>query len=172
MEFGVEGYWEKGSGLLTLLQTSTGYQSSTALEYFGGLFALLFGTQGPSYNARENMDMTCLTPGSKWELSAQIRLLFPFFGGGADCALGSSCPKVELVLLDDRGTQIVALEADDYLKAWDANGFNELRTTLELPPSGWDGRVSTVSIEIGGYFGWLFSSTLVVDDFAIRRLAV
>ena len=116
------------------------------------------------------MDRTCLTPGSKWEIRAQIRLLQPLLGGGAACSPGTTCPQVALTIRDGGGSQIFAVAVDGYVEAWDANGYNELRATIELPSAGWDGSVGTVSIDIGGYLSFFLSNILIVDDFTIQPL--
>ena len=136
MESDVESYWKVGAGWFSFLRTTSGYQSATALEYFAGLFAGLLGSSGPVYNTEESMDRTCLTPGSKWEIRAQIRLFQPLLGGGAACSPGTTCPQVALTIRDGGGSQIFAVAVDGYVEAWNANGYNELRATMELPSAG------------------------------------
>lgn len=173
MEYGVDSYWEAEGGLFSSLGTTTGFESPTALEYSAGIFAGLFGSDGPYYNAREKMDMSCLTLGSIWALSAQVQLINPWFGWlgwGGSCKPGSDCPEVAIVVNDGAGAQVFAYKSSDFARGWNSNSFNELRATFELPASGWDGSVSAVSINIGGYFGFIFSNRLVVDSFEIQSV--
>jgi len=173
MELGVDSYWKSEDGLFSSLGTMSGFGSSTALAYSAGLFAGLFGFDGPYYKTEENMDMSCLTTGSSWVLSAQFQLIHPWFGWfgwGGSCTPGSNCPEVEIVVFDGPGAQVFSFQTSDFVSEWNSNGFNELRAAFDLPTSGWDGSVSKVSINIGGYFGFIFSSTLAVDNFAIQRV--
>jgi len=173
MESGVRNYWQSGGGFFpSSFGTTTGYNSPTALQYNAGLFAGIFGDKEPFYNSEENMDISCLTPGSTWELRAMVKLKGVLFGWGASCRSGETCPEIQITVFDGRGASVLSLATSNYANdSWSADTFNEIRSTFTLPSSGWDGSVSNVSIVIGGYFSWLVTSPLVLDDFAIRPIA-
>jgi len=168
MELGVDGFWLEGDGFFGFLEATTmGYESSMALRYVGGFLS----THGPSFNSEENMDVSCLTPGSRWELSARIRLTNSIFGWGEVCWTSWTCPGVQITITDAQGADVVSFFSREYVgNSWNTDLFNEIRKGFLLPSSSdWDGSVGDVSITIDGYFVWWFSA-LILDDFAIRRV--
>ena len=168
MELGVDGFWLEGDGFFCSLEATTmGYESSMALRYVGGFLS----THGPSFNSEENMDVSCLTPGSRWELSARIRLTNSIFGWGELCWTSWTCPGVQITITDAQGAEVVSFFSREYVgNSWNTDLFNEIRTGFLLPSSSdWDGSVGDFSITVDGYVVWWFSA-LILDDFAIRRV--
>jgi len=164
MELGYGGLWYRsGNGVLSNVQ---GYNSSTAIR-FGGR---LKNWNGPRYEDNRFMDYRCLTDGSEWEVSAQIKVIDPATGQGAVCDLESSsssvsCPQVRIEIKN--GSNLVFKERiKGYEGAWNVNEFNHFKAGFTLTPTlaDWDGTVTDISLSIRDFPSHL---DVVVDDFAL-----
>lgn len=159
-----------GDSIIAFLRTTTdGFQSSHAMRYD----AAIYGRWGPQYNTKKYLDWNCFTFDSQWIISAQVRLINPWFGWGETCSYTSSCPQLQFQLFDGQGKVVVSVESREYMNSsWQRNHFNELSTTFALPSrdDGWDGIINNITIRIGGYLAFLYSKTLLLDNFTIKPI--
>jgi hypothetical protein len=162
MAFGYQGYW---SGSYSSAMKNVN-QTSSAIQHSSSLFSSASG--GPTYNA-SLINTTCLTPGSTWEVSANVRLLLPIWKFGATCNLSRTCPSLRVLIRNVLGTTtLVDVSSRSYTNTpWKRDAYNTLKTTFTLP-SSWFGPVGTMVIGIRGYAANM--RDLVLDDFYIRRI--
>ena len=162
MERGYQGYW---SG--SLENVNGGFNGSAlALKHVGRLTSR---SPGPSYNTTL-INKACLTPGSSWEVSAQVRLIMLVFDRGAKCDIGSNCPAISVVLKDTAGQVVANISSRKYPSgSWRSNTFNTLSTTFQLPPlTSWNGSIGSVEIGIRGYRPTM--RHLIFDNFVVKKL--
>jgi hypothetical protein len=161
---GYSGYWNPSSrGQLENVQTVFG-KSVTAIRHSREPFT--YG--GPSYSSAKNMDFSCVTPGSSWEVNAQIGLIRSPSDKGVACIMGKSCPTAVITITDSSGNRILRHKASTYEGGvWNRNSFNNLKSTMTMPKSSeWDGTIRSIRVEIRGYRG---TANFVVDSFSILR---
>lgn len=166
MELGSEGYWY-GRGVGTIQDVSPGYNSDTAIRsmerhrYW----------DGPGYMINMSRERGCLIPGTKWLVTAQVKLVNPTNNDeGAACELAPdagpnvSCPQVR-VSLRDAHWRLSNRNIKGYTKAtWDPNDFNKFRATFTVPENSdkWQGPIANVVVYFQMYDPEL---DLILDDF-------
>lgn len=163
MERGYEGYW-----LGSLENVNGGFNGSAlALKHVGRLASR---SPGPSYNTTL-VDKSCFTPGSIWEVSAQVRLVMLIFNRDAGCDIGSNCPAIRLILKDTAGQVVANIYSRNYPSGtWRSSAFNSLSTTFQLPSTtAWNGSVGSVEIGIRGYRPT--TRHLIFDNFVVRKIS-
>jgi hypothetical protein len=163
MQLGYNGFW-KPSSRGTLVDATTAFgKPVTAIRHS----RIRFTSGGPTYLSANNMDYTCLSRGSTWEINAQIGLLSDT--KGVPCTIGQSCPIVAISITDSEGNVVRAHSGSEYVGGiWNRNSFNNLKSTFTLPKSDrWNGSVGAVNIEITGYSG---SANYIIDNFSILRV--
>lgn len=157
MELGHEGFWiDNGFGSLA---TTDGYKSSSALHFHSRVFTW----NGPQYIA--TMDYSCLLPGSRWIIRAQMQLVDIETGGGFDCDIASTCPAVRVEIFDTDGYQILVKKLRQYPNAWKPMEFNLFETTFELPDTFEE--VGDLIVDIRDFS---MAAELVVDDFELQQV--
>jgi hypothetical protein len=159
LDEGFAGYWTRAGGGTLSNTEDGGVGSSPALVYSNRQFPW----NGPAYKAQEHMDYSCLTPGSSWQISAQVKLVDENTGAGASCETSTTCPKFRILIIDTGGNYLVWEKIREYASdAWDPVGFNLLQVEIQLPEEDeWDGPIQQVFFDIRDY-PW--GTTLIVDD--------
>lgn len=138
-EFGIAGFWS-GNGLGNdKLSTTTGYGGTGNAVRVTGRSHHWHGMwySGEKYMSKE----TCLIPGSKWKVSAQIRLLGQNSDSGIDCdALErvdheKRCPRLRVRFYNegDPYTPIREEILYEYTSEWNKDGWNEFGAQVEIP---------------------------------------
>ena len=161
MERGYQGYW---SGPLE--NAKGGFNgSAVALKHTG-----MTRSPGPSYNATL-VDKQCFTPGSVWEVSAQVRLTMVIFNRSAGCDIRRSCPAFLVTVKDTTGQVVASMTSRNYPSGrWRNEAFNLLNTTFQLPTStSWNGSVGSVEIGLRGYQAYI--RHLIFDNVVMRRIS-
>ena len=161
MERGYQGYW---SGPLE--NAKGGFNgSAVALKHTG-----MTRSPGPSYNATL-VDKQCFTPGSLWEVSAQVRLTMVIFNRSAGCDIRRSCPAFLVTVKDTTGQVVASMTSRNYPSGrWRNEAFNLLNTTFQLPTStSWNGSVGSVEIGLRGYQAYI--RHLIFDNVVMRRIS-
>ena len=153
-EFGVAHFWS-GYGVRNhQLSTITGFGGSGVAVRVTGRDHSYKGIwySGEKFMTKE----ICLTPSSRWKISAQIRLLEPGTDNGADCDTSERvdttlrCPRVRVRFYNegDPYTPIREEVLYNYSGGWDKNGWNAFEAQVEVPSSQHN-IISKVSIVIG-----------------------
>lgn len=146
-------FWDK-IGLGSFAQVA-GYNSDTAIRYSG------IGRSGFKYNSDSNMDYSCLTPGSTWEITARMKLTNKRNGVETSCSTRWTCPRVRIELRDASSAIVMSVSIREYESpVWNSRTFNRFRTKVTLP-WGWDGSISDFSI---GFVDLPLGNYLTVDD--------
>jgi hypothetical protein len=168
MELGYQGYWTGSPSAMS--NVIGGFnQSGMAIQHSGSILAS--STGGPSYNATL-LNTTCIVPGSKWEVSVQVRLVTSILKQDAKCDIKRSCPSIRIAMNEAvTGRAIVDLTSRNYTSgAWKKNAYNTLTATFQLPAStSWSGTVGAMSIGLRGYAS--NTRNLIFDDFYVRKMA-
>ena len=116
------------------------------------------------------MNLDCLTRGSVWRITAQIKILERNSNIGASCVIGSSsqdtaCPsfRVRLYSPNDLSSAVESRRVNAYeSRVWDPNGFNKFSATFMVPQSlSRVGRVDLIVREFNANFD------IVLDDVSI-----
>ena len=163
MESGNQGYW-----LGSIEIVNGGFNGSAlALKHVGRITAR---SPGPSYNSTL-INKSCLTPGSSWEVSVQVRLVTLIFNRDAACNINRNCPAILLTLKDANGQAIANTFSSNYPSgSWQSNTFNLLATKFQLPPlTSWNGNIGSIEIGIRGYRQ--NRRNLIFDNFVMRKLS-
>ena len=138
-EFGISTFWS-GSGIHNdKLSTITGYGGSGLAVRATGRDHSYKGLwySGEKYMSKE----TCLTPSSKWKISAQLRLFEPGTDNGVDCNTSERmdtalrCPRLRVRFYNegDYHTPIREEVIYNYPEAWDKNHWNKFEAEVEVP---------------------------------------
>lgn len=138
-EFGISTFWS-GSGMHNdKLSTITGYGGSGLAVRATGRDHSYKGIwySGERYMSKE----TCLTPSSKWKISAQLRLFEPGTDNGAECdpseRIDTSlrCPRLRVRFYNegDPHTPIREEVLYNYPAAWNKNVWNLFEAQVEVP---------------------------------------
>jgi hypothetical protein len=164
MSLGNKGYWRASRFGKFQSASQVFGQPATAIRYSRRLIR----RGGPIYLTEQNMDYSCLTPGSSWEISTSLALL-KSNNDGEFCVLGLNCPMITMSVSDSAGDVVFELLSRDYEETdWSNDSWNRIRKEFTLPSSDrWDGSVGSVVVKINGYTG---TADLLVDDFSIVPL--
>jgi hypothetical protein len=161
MSLGYQGYWSPSArGVLAIAKIIFG-KSVLAIRHTRPRLT----TGGPIYISG-NLDNSCLTRGSTWEVNSQIALLSGT--KGVACTVGKSCPTAIITITDSAGAIVTKHIASKYVGVtWKSGSFNNLKSLFTLPKSDkWNGSIGSVKIEISGHNG---SADYVLDSFSLLR---
>jgi hypothetical protein len=151
-------YWQvMGTGKVSIV--TKGQQRSNILEFIPRTSA-----DGLAYKSFRNVEKDCIVPGSKWRISAQIRLVSRSSGKGCICDVDTTCPMFQILMSDSIGDQFLSFRARNYTEPWKAESFNQFISTFQVPKLGsctdedcgfgqansWDGSVGPVSVLVRG----------------------
>jgi hypothetical protein len=116
--------------------------SAAAVRYSGKVFGWMgFSFVGVSQSAHD-----CLTFGTSWTVSAQVKSLATGTELIAPCGTLNNCPVLRIQIMDAHGNEVVLNIARIYEGA-DANGFSTIQTTFSMPSEyNWDGSVENIDI--------------------------
>jgi len=138
-ELGIATFWAGNGVSSDKIVTTTGFGGNGVAarvtdrhRWYTGMWY-----SGQQYINKEKF----LTPSSKWELSAQVRLFEPDTDVGADCNTleredtATRCPRIRVRFFDkgDRYTPVREEILYWYALDWDKNGWNELKSQVEIP---------------------------------------
>ena len=153
-EMGISTFWS-GSGMHNdkLSTMKPGYGGSGMAVRATGRDSSWKGLwySGEKYMSKE----TCLTPSSKWKVSAQLRLFEPGTDNGAECDTSERmdtnlrCPRVRVRFYNegDYHTPIREEILYNYPATWNKNDWNKFEAQVEIP-SILDNVINKVSISV------------------------
>jgi len=137
-EFGVANFWS-GSGMANdKIVTTTGFGGNGAAARVTGRHR---DYTGMWYSGQQYINKECLTPSSKWTISAQVRLFEPGTDIGADCDTServhtkNRCPRMRVRFYDegDPYTPVREEVIYAYVGDWNKNGWNKFEAQVEAP---------------------------------------
>ena len=170
-------YWQiSGSGEIG---QGSGMKGSKALFYSSRKSS----SDGITYREFRNIQKDCLTPRSKWKVSAQVKMTAKSNGGNAcTCDITKSCPQIQILMNDANGNRFFTYGERNY-SSWVSGNFNLFTGTFQLPALGkcsdkdcgigsgssssWDGTIGPVTILIRSF---PLECNLYLDDFVVSRV--
>jgi len=165
MEAGYTGYWSPITG--GALGNATGVRNSKAIRYSNRTA----NSDGVAYHAKQLMDLSCLSPGATYEISAYFKLFNRTDGSPAACNPSKDCPKVRVLLQDKANRVIIQKYLSGYVlrgNVWNRVGYNRFRQTFALPDStAWDGTVKVWKIHVRNFPK---EYDIAIDNFRLRKL--
>jgi hypothetical protein len=156
-------FWERSivSGSGGVYTAVAGYNSKVAIKYGQRKNSV----EGPYYTAFRNVELQCLQPGTKWRISAQMKLINRSNGQGVSCNTNQTtnpCPSIQISMRNGNRERFFAPILKGFSNGWNANGFNLFQADMTLPSSTeWDGSLRTVEFHIRDY---TINYDLIVDN--------
>ena len=137
------------SGSSGVFSAVAGYNSATAIKYGQRQNSV----EGPYYTSFRNVELQCLTPGTKWRISARMKLINRSNGQGVSCEptqRTNPCPSIQISMRNGNRDRFFApILKGLFSNGWNANGFNLFQADMTLPSSSeWDGSLRTVEFQI------------------------
>jgi hypothetical protein len=126
--------------------------------------------EGPYYTAFRNIEVGCLQPGTRWRISAQMKLVDRSNGQGVTCNVNlntNPCPSIQVSIRNGNRERFFAPILKGFT-AWNANSFNPFSADVTLPSSNeWDGSIRSVEFQIRDF---TTSYDLVFDNVSMSPL--
>jgi len=138
-ELGVSNFWSGYGVHNNKLSTTTGFGGNgVAVRVTGrGTYHNGMWYSGEQYVNKEN----CLTPSSRWRLSAQTRILVPGTDIGVECDTSERqdtnkrCPRMKIRFYDEDDIYTPVREdiVYSYVGEWNKDGWNKFEAEVEVP---------------------------------------
>ena len=155
------------SGSGGVLTAVAGYNSKTAIKYGQRKNSV----EGPYYTSFRNVELQCLQPGTKWRISAQMKLINRSNGQGVSCNTNqrtNPCPSIQISMRNDNRERFFAPILNGFSNGWSASNFNAFQADMTLPSSNeWDGSLRSVEFHIRDF---TTNYDLVVDNVSFAPL--